>query len=125
MCFLKTIGKVVLCQNLARFHSTGSHGYLNNIVEKIYCINILKTSYLFFSYHQKYYLQTHHKTLFKSLGIGQKDLMNSQIAAKLNGYVVGENTLEAFNAECENFGLSEESLNYVRKMIARGKQAHC
>jgi len=76
-------------------------------------------------YHQKYYLQTHHTKLFKSLKIQQKDLINSQIAAKLNGYVVGENTLDAFNAECENFGLSEENLEYVRQMIARGKQAHC
>lgn len=80
---------------------------------------------MFCSYHQKYYLQTHHKQLFKSLGIQQKDLMNSQIAAKLNGYVVGENTIEAFNAECEKFSLSQEKLDYVCKMIARGKQAFC
>lgn len=51
--------------------------------------------------------------------------MNSQIAARLNGYVVAENTLDAFNAECESFGLSQENLDYVRQMIARGKQAHC
>jgi len=76
-------------------------------------------------YHQKYYLQTHHKKLFSSLGIAQKDLIHSQVAAKLNGFVVGENTVEAFNEECEKFGLSEENLDYVRKMIARGKQAHC
>lgn len=76
-------------------------------------------------YHQKYYLQTHHTKLFNGLGIRQKDLMNSQLAAKLNGYVVGENTVGAFNAECDKFGLLEENLDYVRKMIAKGKQAHC
>lgn len=51
--------------------------------------------------------------------------MNSQIAAKLNGYVVGENTLDAFNSECHTFGLSDADLDYVRERIAEGKQAHC
>ncbi|GBM97025.1 Peptide methionine sulfoxide reductase [Araneus ventricosus] len=76
-------------------------------------------------YHQKYYLQTHHTKLFNSLGIKPKDLVDSTIAAKLNGYVVGENTMEAFHFDCELLGLSPEYTAYVEKMIAKGKQAHC
>ncbi|CAL1278490.1 unnamed protein product [Larinioides sclopetarius] len=76
-------------------------------------------------YHQKYYLQTHHTKLFNSLGIKPKNLVDSTIAAKLNGYVVGENTMEAFHSDCELLGLSPEYTAYVEKMIAKGKQAHC
>ncbi|GFS92303.1 hypothetical protein NPIL_374751 [Nephila pilipes] len=76
-------------------------------------------------YHQKYYLQTHHTKLFNSLGLKPKDLVDSTIAAKLNGYVVGENTLDAFNSDSELLGLSPENRSYVEKMIARGKQTHC
>ncbi|GFQ65498.1 hypothetical protein TNCT_621431 [Trichonephila clavata] len=76
-------------------------------------------------YHQKYYLQTHHVKLFISLGLKPNELVDSTIAAKLNGYVVGENTLDAFNSDAELRSLSPENRSYVEKMIARGKQAHC
>ncbi|XP_035229845.1 peptide methionine sulfoxide reductase-like [Stegodyphus dumicola] len=77
------------------------------------------------NYHQKYYLQTHHEKLFKSLGIKESDLIDSTLAAKLNGYLVGLNTVDAFNAECQAFGLSPEHIDYVRQMIAKGKRSHC
>ncbi|KAG8183611.1 hypothetical protein JTE90_025162 [Oedothorax gibbosus] len=76
-------------------------------------------------YHQKYYLQTHHVKVFKSLGIKQNELRDSPVAAKLNGYVVGENTIESFEEIVGLLGLSPESAEYVRKMIAKGKSAHC
>ncbi|GIY73248.1 hypothetical protein CDAR_572661 [Caerostris darwini] len=76
-------------------------------------------------YHQKYYLQTHHTKLFNSLGIKPKDLVDSTIAAKLNGYVVGENTIDSFHSDSELLNLSPENKSYVEKLIARGKQAHC
>ncbi|XP_015930552.1 peptide methionine sulfoxide reductase MsrA [Parasteatoda tepidariorum] len=76
-------------------------------------------------YHQKYFLQTHHKALFKSLGIKQQDLVNSTLAAKLNGYIVGENSLEAFDAECKSLGLTADNIAYIRKEVAKGKQGHC
>ncbi|XP_054714409.1 peptide methionine sulfoxide reductase-like [Uloborus diversus] len=77
------------------------------------------------NYHQKYYLQTHHKKLFNSLNIAEKNLIDSEVAAKLNGFVVGENTKEAFDEQCLSYKLSQESISYIYQMIKKGKQVHC
>ena len=48
------------------------------------------------SYHQKYMLRQQ-RPLLKSLGLSDSELIQSHVAARLNGYVGGNGTLEAFN----------------------------
>ncbi|CAN7941293.1 unnamed protein product [Ixodes hexagonus] len=73
-----------------------------------------------FRYHQKYRLQRH-TALYKSLQeSGMKDITKSHVAARLNGYVGGFGTLEAFEAEWQQLGLSSEQANAIRALIRKG-----
>lgn len=72
-----------------------------------------------FSYHQKYRLQQH-KDLCKDLGlIDGNDFINSHVAARLNGYVVGQGGVNQFNAEAQKLGLDENTINYVRQLVTK------
>ncbi|CAG2171335.1 unnamed protein product, partial [Oppiella nova] len=55
-------------------------------------------------YHQKFTLRRHPK-LVQSLGLSDKQLIGSHIAARLNGYLVHFGTLEAFRKEVDNWGI--------------------
>lgn len=83
--------------------------------------------YNLFSYHQKYRLQQH-KDLCKDLGlITQDDLVKSHVAARLNGYVVGQGGIEQFDAEASKLRLDEAAIKYVRQLVIKyeGQGLHC
>lgn len=72
-----------------------------------------------FSYHQKYRLQQH-KDLCKNLGLISGDnFINSHVAAKLNGYVVGQGGVEQFDSEAQKLGLDVAAINYVRQLVIK------
>ncbi|XP_050429746.1 peptide methionine sulfoxide reductase isoform X2 [Adelges cooleyi] len=70
-------------------------------------------------YHQKYRLQQH-KSLCKDLGlITGTDLINSHVAARLNGYVVGQGGVDQFDIETKTLGLDEAAIKYVRQLVIK------
>ncbi|XP_066289990.1 peptide methionine sulfoxide reductase-like [Branchiostoma lanceolatum] len=70
-------------------------------------------------YHQKYLLRQQ-RGLFNSLELSKKEVLNSHIAARLNGYVGGYGSPNKFEKELPNLGLSVEQANYVNQLIGRG-----
>ncbi|XP_065294175.1 peptide methionine sulfoxide reductase-like isoform X4 [Dermacentor albipictus] len=72
-------------------------------------------------HHQKYRLQRQ-TALYKSLiQSGMKDVTRSHVATRLNGYVAGFGTVAAFDAECNQLGLSADQANAVRALIRKGR----
>lgn len=69
-----------------------------------------------FSYHQKYYLQTH-KNLAEWLGLDSKLLQTSHVAARLNGYLVGVGGVQQFDEESCALGLTPIQREYVRRYV--------
>lgn len=69
------------------------------------------------SYHQKYRLQSH-PWLLETMGFTTPEVLcSSPLAAKLNGYIAGAGTLEQFEQELPNLGLTEKSAKYLTKYI--------
>lgn len=67
----------------------------------------------YYSYHQKYYLQSH-KDLAKTLNLDEKLLQSSHVAARLNGYLVGVGGIKQFLDESNALGLNSAQHDYVR-----------
>ncbi|XP_050533926.1 peptide methionine sulfoxide reductase isoform X2 [Daktulosphaira vitifoliae] len=70
-------------------------------------------------YHQKYRLQQH-KSLCRDLGLlTGADFINSHVAARLNGYVVGQGGIKQFDQEAKQLGLDEISIKYIRQLVIK------
>jgi methionine-S-sulfoxide reductase len=70
-------------------------------------------------YHQKYELMKH-PDLVEELNVMYPDfwdLVDSTVAARLNGYVAGYGSREQLEEEIESFGLSDRSEDYVREIV--------
>lgn len=67
-------------------------------------------------YHQKYYLR-HVTTLFGTLGLSGKELNDSYVAAKLNGYIAGYGNYEEFVELSKSFGLSEHQREFALNLV--------
>lgn len=65
------------------------------------------------SYHQKYRLQEH-PWLYEILELTPTLLQTSNIAARLNGYLVGVGKLKHLEQDIKRFGLPENVADYVR-----------
>jgi peptide-methionine (S)-S-oxide reductase len=52
------------------------------------------------------------------LDLNNEELKNSQVAARLNGYLGGYSNTAKFNEEVKKLDLSEEQAEMVRKVIA-------
>jgi len=68
-------------------------------------------------YHQKYYLRG--TNFFSDLNLTDEDVLNSFLAARLNGWVYGNGKLEQFENEINNFGLSSDLIVTISKMVRR------
>jgi len=76
-------------------------------------------------YHQKYLLQSYNGRLLQSMNIDDgEELINSHVAARVNGYVGRYGTMENFEKEWNKLGLSDDQANYVRREIAKGPRSH-
>lgn len=69
-----------------------------------------------FSYHQKYYLQSH-KDLAKTLSLDEKLLKSSHVAARLNGYLVGVGGVQQFLSESASLGLNQAQQDYIQHFV--------
>lgn len=71
-------------------------------------------------YHQKYMLRQH-PTVLEKLGLSDKEIIQSTVAAKLNGYLSGNGTEEQFQQDCKEgiIQLTEAVAAYVLRTIKK------
>jgi peptide-methionine (S)-S-oxide reductase len=74
--------------------------------------------YLAEDYHQKYYLR-HDRTLIAELAdYTPRELVESTVAARLNGYVSGRGTLAQLHDELPQLGLSAAAATHLERLVA-------
>jgi peptide-methionine (S)-S-oxide reductase len=74
--------------------------------------------YLAEDYHQKYYLR-HDRTLIAELAdYTPRELVESTVAARLNGYVAGRGTLAQLHDELSQLGLSVAAATHLERLVA-------
>lgn len=74
--------------------------------------------YLAEDYHQKYYLR-HDQTLMAELAdYTPRELVESTIAARLNGYVSGRGTLAQLHGELPRLGVSAAAAAHLERLVA-------
>jgi len=80
-----------------------------------------ETFYRAEDYHQKYQLRYQTDLIGELQAIYPvvDDLVDSTVAARLNGYVVGYGSLAVLEAELDDYGLSAEGQEAVRKLGKR------
>lgn len=69
-----------------------------------------------------------HKALCKDLGLlSGDDLIKSHVAARLNGYVVGQGGIDQFDADASKLRLDETAVKYIRQLVIKyeGQGLHC
>ncbi|XP_022195234.1 peptide methionine sulfoxide reductase isoform X2 [Nilaparvata lugens] len=73
-------------------------------------------------YHQKYRLQQH-PWLCSEIGVGKTSplLKTSHLAARLNGYIIGQGGVAQFNREADLLGLQGQVKDYVSKLVAENE----
>jgi peptide-methionine (S)-S-oxide reductase len=75
--------------------------------------------YLAEDYHQKYHLR-HDSLLMRELGdYSPRQLVNSHVAARLNGYVAGRGKLAQLHDELASFGLSPAAATHLERVVRR------
>lgn len=76
-------------------------------------------------YHQKYLLQQH-PWLMNALDIEPgRELIDSYVAARLNGYVGGYGTMADFEAELPSLKLDDKIADYVRRVMKNKTKVAC
>ncbi|KAI6657513.1 Peptide methionine sulfoxide reductase-like [Oopsacas minuta] len=70
-------------------------------------------------YHQKYLLRQQSKIL-KALGLSNQQLIESTVAAKLNGYIGGHGDLENVDKDLEGSNLPPEIVDMIKKKVSKG-----
>lgn len=76
------------------------------------------------NYHQKYALRNYTE-IFDSLDLEGKQLINSHVAAKLNGYLGGSGKKNMFEEEWKMFGISENVAKMILDEMSRGSRLVC
>ena len=71
------------------------------------------------SYHQKYLLRQQSKIL-KALGLNDQQLIESTLAAKLNGYAGGHGNIEDVDKDIEGSNLPPEIVDAIKKKLSKG-----
>lgn len=74
--------------------------------------------YLAENYHQKYHLREH-SAIFEEFDevYSPAQIINSTAAARVNGYLSRHGIREQFEKEKDRFGLSDETMKKLRKMV--------
>ncbi len=80
-----------------------------------------KKFYVAENYHQKYHLQNSvgFMKLFKHLQGGQRDLLNSTTAARINGLLAGKVTVKELQAEVKGGKLPPEAARAIKFILGR------
>jgi len=73
--------------------------------------------YLAEDYHQKYYLR-HDKVLMRELEhLSPAQLVESTVAARLNGFVAGRGTIARLREELPGLGISDEAQRHLERIV--------
>jgi peptide-methionine (S)-S-oxide reductase len=73
--------------------------------------------YLAEDYHQKYHLR-HHKPLMRELAaLSPQELVDSTVAARLNGYVAGHGSPAMLDRELASYGLSPNAAAVLTALV--------
>lgn len=81
--------------------------------------------YLAEDYHQKYYLR-HDKLLMRELaGYTPRELVDSTVAARLNGYVAGRGSPAQLAEDLPRLGLSPLANAHLEKLVAGRARIAC
>jgi len=75
-------------------------------------------------YHQKFMLRKH-KSLINSFRLSDKQLIKSHIAARVNGYIAGFATVQAFNDEVKTWGITEDQAKYILDQMKSTNGGYC
>ena len=74
--------------------------------------------YLAEDYHQKYYLR-HDRTLIAELAdYAPRELVESTVAARINGYLAGQGSLAQLHDELPQLGLSAAAATHLEQLVA-------
>jgi peptide-methionine (S)-S-oxide reductase len=70
-------------------------------------------------YHQKYYLHGQSQLMAEVRGYYSSldEIVHSTLAARLNGYVGGNDSEELLEAELDSYGLSDQGIAVLRRMV--------
>ena len=81
----------------------------------------LGTFYMAEDYHQKYYLRREREleTMFRAIYPDPADLADSTAAARINGYLGGNGSLEQLQAEIDSYGLSPAGRERLLEVLSR------
>src|SRR4051812_45513594 len=81
--------------------------------------------YLAEDYHQKYYLR-HDALLMRELAdYSPQELVDSTVAARLNGYVAGKCSAAQLRDELASFGLSAAANAHLEKLVLQRARMTC
>lgn len=71
------------------------------------------------NYHQKYFLRKN-KSILSTLNLTDEQLINSEIATRLNGFSAGFGSIQQFNEEVNGFHISDEDRQHIIQIIKSG-----
>jgi len=77
----------------------------------------LERFYVAEDYHQKYYLRGHADLLGEFRAYSPQQFTDSTVAARLNGYVAGQGSVEQLAQELESFGLSAKAASGLERAV--------
>jgi peptide-methionine (S)-S-oxide reductase len=69
-------------------------------------------------YHQKYYLRLDRALIAELADYTPRELVESTVAARLNGYVAGQGTLAQLHDELPMLGLSAPAATHLERRVA-------
>lgn len=74
--------------------------------------------YLAEDYHQKYYLRRDRALVAELADYTPRELVESTVAARLNGYVSGQGSLAQLHDELPQLGLSAAAATHLERLVA-------
>jgi peptide-methionine (S)-S-oxide reductase len=81
--------------------------------------------YLAEDYHQKYYLRHDGVLAAELAAYSPRELVDSTVAARLNGYVAGAGSPAQLHGELASFGLSERGIAHLERLVAQRARVTC
>jgi len=120
----------------------GGRAYSRQYMEAVFCANAEQEAqaraagitapiiagarfYLAEDYHQKYYLRRDTLLMQELAGYTPQQLVESTVAARLNGYVAGKGTPAQLHEELARFGLSSAARAHLEQLVAARASLAC